>query len=148
MGLINFLKGVWSRVFPTKLRSIKNALNIDIALTDEMLKSIDVWQNSYSGRALWLDEYHVVSLRLEKSIVREFSNVSLSEMTSSVSYKPLDEIYKKAIRNINTHFQRGLATGAMIIKPLGGSKVQFVSANAFIPVEYDTDGRLIKVISF
>ena len=36
MGLINFLKGVWSRVFPTKLRSIKNALNIDIALTDEM----------------------------------------------------------------------------------------------------------------
>ena len=146
MGLLNFLKGVWSRVFPTKLRSIKNALNIDIALTDEMLKSIDVWQNSYSGRALWLDEYHVVSLRLEKSIVREFSNVSLSEMTSSVSYKPLDEIYKKAIRNINTHFQRGLATGAMIIKPLGGSKVQFVSANAFIPVEYDTDGRLIKVI--
>lgn len=65
MGLLNFLKGVWSRVFPTKLRSIKNALNIDIALTDEMLKSIDVWQNSYSGRALWLDEYHVISQDLK-----------------------------------------------------------------------------------
>lgn len=34
----------------------------------------------------------------------------------------------------------------MIIKPLGADKVQYVPQSQFIPVEYDVNGRLIKVI--
>jgi A118 family predicted phage portal protein len=67
-------------------------------------------------------------------------------MTSTVNVQKLDDIYKNSIRNLNRNLQRGLATGAMVIKPLGGDKVQYVSANAFIPIEFDSKGRLIKVV--
>lgn len=143
MGFINFLKGVWSRLFPIK--DIKSALNIKVAISEEMLKAIEIWQNCLCGKAEWVDD-EVHSLRLEKSICRELSNISLNEMTASVTVPKLDDIFQKAIRNLNINLQSGIGTGAMVIKPLGEDKVQFVSANSFIPVEFDNNGRLIKVI--
>ncbi len=124
---------------------IKNVFNIDIALTEEMQRHILLWTEMYCGNAPWLNE-DVVSLRLEQGIVREFSNITLTEMTTNISNKKLAEIFNKAIRNINEHLQSGLATGALIIKPLGGDNVQYISQDRFIPVEYDSTQRLIKVI--
>lgn len=145
MGFINFMKGLIRGLFPVK--DIKTALNIELALSSKMLEKIELWQKCYSGSADWLNEEKgVSSLRLEQSVVREFSNITLNEMTASVTLPALDELFNKAIRNINMHLQKGLATGAMVIKPLGEDKVQYVSANAFLPVEFDVEGRLIKVI--
>ena len=124
---------------------IKNVFDVDIALTEEMQRYILLWTEMYSGNAPWVNE-DVVSLRLEQGIVREFSNITLTEMTTSISNKRLEEIFNKAIRNINEHLQFGLATGAMIIKPLGGDSVQYLAQDGFIPVECDSRQRLIKVI--
>ena len=143
IGLVKFLKGVFRRLFPIK--DIQTALNIKTAVTSEMIEKIGIWQNCYAGRAYWIDE-KVESLRLEQSITREFANIVLNEMTASVTVPRLDEIFQTAVRNLNINFQEGLATGAMVIKPLGEDKVQYVSANAFIPVEYDSRGRLLKVV--
>lgn len=143
IGFINFIKGVYRRLFPIK--DIQTALNIKPAISKEMINSIEKWQNCYSGNAYWLDE-NIKSLKLEQSITREFSNIVVNEMTASVTVPKLDSIFQSAKRDICMYLQRGLATGAMIIKPLGGDKVQYVAANAFIPVEYDSRGRLIKVI--
>lgn len=143
MKILEFIKGVYRRMFPVK--DIKSALNVKTSITGDMLEKIELWQECYGGNAPWTGK-KVKSLRIEKSIVREFANVVLSEMTSSVSVPKLDEIYHSAIKNINMHFQRGLATGAMVIKPLGEDKVQFVSASEFIPVEFDSNGKLLKVI--
>lgn len=121
-------------------------MNIKLALSEEMLAKIEVWQRCYCGDAEWLNEY-VRSLRLEQSVVREFANIALNEMTAKVSNTALDAAFQSAIRDINMHFQSGLATGAMVIKPIGtADKVQYIAANAFIPVEYDARGRLLKVI--
>lgn len=143
IGLIKFVKGVYRRLFP--LKDIQSALNIKPAISKEMIDYIEKWQNSYSGNADWLDE-NIKSLKLEQSITREFSNIVINEMTASVTVPKLDSIFQSAKRDIGMYLQRGLATGAMVIKPLGGDKVQYVAANAFIPVEYDSRGRLIKVI--
>jgi A118 family predicted phage portal protein len=145
MGLINFVKGVWRRMFP--IRDIKSALNIKIALTEVMLRTIEEWYGNYCGNAKWVNEEKgVQSLRLEQSITREFANIVLNEMTASVTNDRLNDLFNKATNNINMHLQEGLATGAMVIKPLGADKVQYVSANAFIPVEFDAEGKLLKVI--
>lgn len=145
MGLINFVKGVWYRLFP--LKDIKTALNIKIALSSNMVDVIEGWYNNYCGKAEWVDEKKgIQSLRLEQSVTREFANIVLNEMTASVTNDKLNELFNKAINNINMYLQEGLATGAMVIKPLGADKVQYVSANAFIPVEFDAEGRLLKVI--
>lgn len=143
IGFIDFFKGVYRKLFPIK--DIQSALNIKPAISKDMLDSIEIWQNCYSGKAPWIDK-DVKSLKLEQSIVREFSNIVINEMTASVTVPKLDTIFQTAKRDIGMYLQRGLATGAMVIKPLGGDKVQYAAANAFIPVEYDSRGRLIKVI--
>lgn len=135
-GLINIFKP----------NDIKKALEIDVSITQTMLDKIDQWSNMLNGNADWCNDEYIYSLRLEQSIVREFSNISLNEMTINISNKKLETIVTDSICDINEHFQKGLALGAMIIKPLGENKVQYVSQNGFIPVEYDVRGRLIKVI--
>lgn len=137
------MKGVWQRLFP--LKDIKQALGIKPAITDDMLSSIELWQNCFSGNAPWLND-DVISLRLEQSITREFANITLNEMTASVSNDKLQKIFETATEDLNSELQSGLATGAMVIKPLGGDKVQYISANAFVPIEFDARHRLVKVI--
>lgn len=143
MGLLIYLKGLITKLISTK--DVKTALNIDVAVSAEMLRKIDEWQKCYAGNAPWLDE-SVKSLRLEQAIVRELSNIVLSEMEVDISNDKLQKIYNAAIIDLNENFQGGLATGAMVIKPLGDDKVQYVSQGSFIPVEYDSRGRLKKVI--
>lgn len=143
MKLFSFMKGVFRKLFPIK--DIKTALNIKVAMSQDMLDKIEQWQNCYSGKAIWINE-NVKSLRLEQSITREFANIVLNEMTANVTVPRLDTIFQTAIRDLNINLQEGLATGAMVIKPLGEDRVQYVSANAFIPVEYDSRGRLLKVV--
>lgn len=143
MRIINFLKGVWQRMFP--LKDIKQALGVKLAITDDMMRSIEMWQKCFAGQAFWLSD-SVISLRLEQAITREFANITLNEMTASVSNDRLQKIFETATEDLNSELQSGLATGAMVIKPLGGDKVQYISANAFVPIEFDTRHRLVKVI--
>lgn len=143
MQFLNYLKGVWQRLFP--LKDIKQALGVKLAITDDMMQSIEMWQKCFAGQAFWLSD-SVISLRLEQAITREFANITLNEMTASVSNDKLQKIFETATEDLNSELQSGLATGAMVIKPLGGDKVQYISANAFVPIEFDARHRLVKVI--
>ncbi|MCI1269819.1 MAG: phage capsid protein [Ruminococcus sp.] len=145
MNIITAIKE-WVRRMITR-SDIKSTYGSDTAITDSFAAAINEWARMYAGKAEWVDNDSVHSLRLEQSITREFANTVLNEMTATVfANDKLNEIYKSAVEDINKHFQRGLATGAMVIKPLGADKVQFVSQDAFVPIEYDVNGRLIKVI--
>lgn len=144
MGFMNNLKSFWGRLFPIK--DIKTALNIKVALSETMLDKIELWQNCYSGNAPWLSD-DVISLGLEEAICIEFANIVFNEMETNVSNEQLNKIFSDSIENINENFQSGFATGGIILKPLGKDKgIQYVPANEFIPVEYDSKGRLLKVI--
>lgn len=144
MGFIDFVKGVYRRMFP--LKDIQKALNIQTALSQDMLDRIAVWNQCYSGKAKWCDGDRVISLRLESSSVRELANVALNEMTTNVSNETLNKLLNKTKVQLDTNLQRALAMGAMVIKPLNEIDVQFISANAFIPIEFDAEGRLRDVI--
>ena len=144
MNLIGAIKEWIRKMFPPK--SIKDVYKTDIAISNTMLSRIDIWANMYKGKASWVDNDKTYSLRLEQAIAREFANIALNEMTAKVSSKKLDEIFQASIEDLNKNFQRGLASGAMVIKPLADNKVQFVPQSSFIPIEYDVNGRLIKVI--
>lgn len=143
MKILNAIRELVRKMFPSK--SIKEVYSVDIAITDLMLRHIEEWNRMYSGKASWLSE-DVISLRLEQAIVREFANITLNEMTASVTDKNIDEIFQKAIKDINQNLQKGLASGAMIIKPLNGNNVQYIPQTDFIPIEYDVNGRIMKVI--
>lgn len=141
-SFINWLKGL-IRLF--KKDDIKRAFSVTGVISDAMQKRLELWGDMYAGNAPWLSE-NIFSLRLEQAITREFSNITLGEMCLTISNEKLHSLVENAIVGINERFQAGLATGAMIIKPLGADKVQYVPQNSYIPVEFDSSGRLTKVI--
>lgn len=145
MGLVNFIKRAVKSLFARK--NIQNYYDTEVGATDLMPGEIDSWLRMYAGRAPWISG-DVVSLRIEKSVVREFANIALNEMTASVSNKRLDGLFKKACRRLNQNLQQGLATGAMVIKPLsvGSAEVQYIPQSAFIPLRYNAEDRLVDVI--
>jgi len=125
---------------------VKKAVGEEISLTTELSTRIELWGDMYNGRAYWVPECGG-SLRLEQDICREFADVSLNEMESSVSNPKLDLFYKAAIRDLNENLQEGLALGAFCIKPLGiAGQVEYVMQGDFYPIKYDSSGRLIDVL--
>ena len=133
-GIKAFVKGVINRMFPAK--NVEQALKIETCISSMMQTRIELWQRMYSGMAPWCKGY-VKSLRKEQGICTEFANICLDEMESNISVEELDQIYKMATRDLNENLQSGLALGAMIIKPLGGDKVEYVTADRFVPIAYD-----------
>lgn len=144
MKLINQIREWVKKMFPSK--TIKQVYKTNVAISETMSVHISEWEKMYAGKANWVDNDEVISLRLEQSITREFANIVLNEMTTSVSSEKLDKIYQNSIENLNEELQRGLATGAFVIKPVSADTVQFVPQSSFIPVEYDVNGKLLKVV--
>lgn len=142
-GIKNFVRGLIRRMFPVE--TLQTVIGNKFALSDEMIKKIELWSAMNQGNAPWVDDY-VKSLRLEQGICREFANVCLNEMETSVSNEKLNKIYQEAIRDLNENLQSGLALGSFVIKPLGQNKVEYVTADKFIPIEFDSRGRLTNVI--
>lgn len=124
---------------------ITTALGVKPVLSNTMAAEIDKWSRMYAGTAPWCTD-SLRSLRLESGIVREFSNIAVAEMTSSVSDAVLDAQYQRAIKKLSQRLQSGLASGAMVIKPLPDGNVQYIPQSAYIPLRWDASGRLISVI--
>lgn len=124
---------------------IKRAIGAEPAITDEMLQKISQWLEMYRGKAEWITDY-VRSLRIEQGICREFTDVVLSELDINVTNEKLDGILKKHISALNENMQSGLALGSFCLKPLGDDKAEFVTADKFIPLNFDDGGNLTGVV--
>ena len=125
--------------------NIKSATGGSVAITDSMQAAIDGWYNQYIGKADWVTDT-VKSQRYEVSICRDFADVALSEMQVKITDDRLQAIIDNLKADLHTHLQLGLATGGLIVKPLSADKVQFITANNYVPLEYDSRGRLISVV--
>lgn len=141
--LFNAIKEVIRKMFPTK--TLKQVIGQDVAISQKMIERIELWGEMYRGQAPWVDD-QVDSLQIEPGICREFSNVCLNEMESSVSNEQLNEIYQTAIQELNENLQSGIGMGSFCIKPLGGGAVEYVTAERFIPIAFDARGRLTSVV--
>lgn len=93
-----------------------------------------------SGNAPWTNST-IDSLGIEFGICREFADVAVNEMEASVDNETLDSLFKAGIKGLNENLQDGLALGAFIIKPFMGG-VEYVTADRFIPIEFDDEGGL------
>lgn len=126
--------------------TLRQAIGIAPVITQQMADLIMLWGQRLRGEPFSVDKIQVNSLGLEQSIVREFSNVSLNEMTVNIGNIFLEKLFFEAIKDLGVNFQKGLGLGAMVIKPLGKSGVQYVAQDGFIPIKYDTNGKLLDVI--
>lgn len=142
MGLI---MNLWRRVQSMfEKTDLKQVLGGEIELTAQMIDSIDLWQNMLIGSAPWTNK--TPSLGLEIGICREFADVSINEMEAKVEGNDsLDQIFQTAVRDLNENLQDGLALGSLIIKPLMGGRVEYITADNFIPVRFD-NGRPVDCV--
>ena len=142
MGLFTDL---WRRVRSMFERTdLKRVLGGEIELTAQMIDSIDLWQSMLTGSAPWTNK--MPSMGLESGICREFADVAINEMQAKVEdNESLDQIFQVAIRDLNENLQDGLALGSLIIKPLLGGRVEYVTADNFIPIRFD-NGRPVDCV--
>lgn len=120
--------------------TLKQVIGKDIALSDKMIDAINNWKRMLNGEADWITDY-ITSLGIEEGICREFVDCALVEMETSVSNERLDKIYQKNIVSLNENLQEGLALGSFVLKPLGGTAAEFVSADKIIPISFGDDGK-------
>lgn len=139
--MFNGLKRLWEGIksmFTTT--EIKRIVGRDVALSERMIKSIELWNSMLNGSAPWNDRAPTIGL--ETDITREFADVALSEMEAKVEGNDnLNNLFQEAIKNLNENLQDGLALGSFIIKPLSGG-VEYVNADKFIPIEFNDKGGL------
>lgn len=141
--IMNTIRGVIRKMFPAK--TLKQVIGQDVAISQRMIEKIELWGAMYRSQAPWIDD-QIDSLQIEQGICREFANVCLNEMDSSISNEHLDKIYRAAIRNLNENLQTGIGLGSFCIKPLGGSAVEYVTADRFVPIAFDARDRLTSVV--
>lgn len=137
-GIRRFWKGI---VKMFGYMTLKQVIGKDIALSDKMVDAINNWKRMLNGEADWITDY-ITSLGIEEGICREFADCALVEMETSVSNERLDKIYQKNIVSLNENLQEGLALGSFVLKPLGGTAAEFVSADKIIPISFGDDGKL------
>lgn len=148
---MNILKRIWEAVRKlfsnTKIGASAQKMNVKPAVNGEMLDRLTMWSDMWKGRAHWINEKKgVLPLHIERDVAKEFANTVTSEMTVKITDRSLQDIFDRSVRNLSEQLQEGLASGALVIKPLGGAKVQFVSQFDFLPTEYDSEKRLTGVI--
>lgn len=136
-GIRRFLKGI---VKMFGYMTLKQVIGKDIALSDKMIDAINNWKRMLNGEADWITDY-ITSIGIEEGICREFADCALVEMETSVSNERLDKIYQKNIVSLNENLQEGLALGSFVLKPLGGTAAEFVSADKIIPISFGDDGK-------
>lgn len=149
--VLNFIKGVIGRMFSKN--TIQSALNIEIAISQDMANAITLFEKIYMNEAPWLKRDEVESLELGASIANEFTRLTTlemkSEITGSTRANYLNEQYKKVLENLNENLEIGNAVGGLIFKPYvkdGQIYVDFVKGSCFYPTEYNSSGDIIAGI--
>nr|DAG03595.1 MAG TPA: portal protein [Siphoviridae sp. cthGz5] len=146
-NLIKRLKGVMGKMFGYNI--MKGIAGRDITMSQPMIDAINLWKDMICGVADWINEDKgITSLKLEECICREFADIALGEMEVGVDNPVLDSMLKNAIRDLNENLQDGLALGSFILKPLGGGRSEIVSADKFVPIAFDDEGKPSDIMFF
>lgn len=142
--------------FSKMLAAITDILNqdsnteIDVCMTSEMARKIELWTAMYENRAPWVNRKDVKSAQLPAAIASEIARlVTLemkSEITGSAAAEYLNQQYQeKALSGLRRYVEYGCAKGGLILKPYvtkNGLTVQFVQADCFFPLSFDDSGRI------
>ncbi len=144
--------------FSKMLTAITEILNqnasteVDVCMTSEMARRIELWTAMYENRAPWADQKIVKSAQLPATIASEIARlVTLemkSEITGSVSAEYLNKQYQeKVLSGLLRYVEYGCAKGGLILKPYvtkNGLTIQYVQADSFFPLSFDDSGQILQ----
>lgn len=149
--IIEWIRKVWWSMIGKQ--TIKQAMQIDIAISDPMIQALDLWTKMYANESPWLKENEVYSLNLAAAVASEISRTATIEMTATIEgSKRADYLavqFEKVMDKLRDVIEFGSAKGGIIFKPYVDGKdlnVDFVHADQFYPVEFDRNGNIISAV--
>lgn len=159
--LLNWIRKQVSKILPSK--TIEEKLDLKVNMSDEMVDSIELWTEMYEDEAPWVDNDKVKSLNIPSSIASEIARLTTIEMESKITGGTdgdgealendrsayLNEQYQRVVDSLRVQTEYAVAKGGMVFKPyVDGDRiaVDYVQADNFYPVEFNSSGDLIAVI--
>ena len=114
--------------FSKMLAAITQVLNqnsdtqVDVCMTSEMARRIELWTAMYEDNAPWVDRKKVKSAQLPAAIASEVARLVTLEMKSEITGGSSaaylnDQYQKKVLKNIRRYVEYGCAKGSLILKP-------------------------------
>lgn len=144
--ILNWIRGVINKMFNKSV--IENKMNVEIAISPDMTKAIQLWADMYENKAPWLNDENIISLELPSAIAREIATLVLMEYKVEISGSAradfLNKEFKKILKEARKNVEYGCAKGGLVIKPYVSKNeinFDFVPADAFFPTSYNSSGE-------
>lgn len=146
--------------FSKMLAAITQVLNqdsdtqVDVCMTSEMARRIELWTAMYEDNAPWVDRKKVKSAQLPAAIASEVARLVTLEMKSEITGGSSatylnDQYQKKVLTSIRRYVEYGCAKGGLILKPYvtkTGLAIQYVQADCFFPLAFDDSGQIQQCV--
>ncbi len=147
MGLINFIKAVWNRLFR---RDIEEQFNTDLLYSGEMEKWVDRFTNITSGRPYWIDpEDDIESINFAGFIDDVTAGLVTLDIGINMPNTPRGQYLQKQadyiLQVINDKVSEALGNCGLMFKP-NGANVDYVEPGGFAPTEIDSNGNILGCV--
>lgn len=146
MGLINWIKGVFQRMFQPA--AVYDVFGVQPAMTSAFMGAIEDWENIYQGFAPWNDE-KTPSTHFASIVSSEAARLATIEMAFTISGSARADYLQKRLNvvrdQIRTQLEYACALGGMILKP-NGEGIDYIKPGTFIPIDIDGNGNITGAI--
>lgn len=147
LGLRSILRKVVEKLIP---KSLKEGMKVEVAVSSGMDRAIELWKSMYENHPPWKNQ-HAICTHIPATICEEMSRLVLTEFSAeitggSATADYLNSQLQKELCNLDLEVEDYCAKGGIVLKPYvsrgndgqpGQIEVEFVSADAFYPVNYD-----------
>ena len=148
--IIAWIKGVLSKMLGQS--SVKQALSVDIAISDAMAEALGLWAKLYQNQAPWLTR-DIKSLNLPAAIAGEIARMVTIEMQVALDGSPRADYLagqlEPVVDVLREKVEQAVALGGMILKPYvasGRLLVDYVRADSFYPVAFSSAGEITAAV--
>lgn len=138
--------------------TISNAMDVEIAVSDNMSNAISTWTSLYELNCPWLNygqnanpnELLCFSLGLPVTIAREMARLVTVELESEITQNDfLNEQYKRVLKQLRNQVEFAVAKGGIVFKPYvddGKIVIDYVQADNFYPIAYNNTGDITSAV--
>ncbi len=147
MGLINWIKAVWNKLFK---KEIEEKFDTKILLSNAMETYIDRFYHITTGHPMWEDiEDDIESINFAGYIDDVTAGlVTLDakiELPDTVRGKMLQESADYVLQVLNDKVSEALGNAGLMFKP-NGKNVDYIEPGNFAPTEVDSNGNILGCV--
>lgn len=128
---------------------IKDAIGVEVAVSDKMANEIDLWAKMYKNEPPW-KEKNIKLCGLPAAIAGEFARLVTLELKTEVTGNDfINEEYQAVVSDIRKYTEYACAKGGLAMKPYASEEhieVDMVQADRFFPTKFNSRGEVTAAV--